>query len=1572
MSHPAGQPTSFKTNVNRAKTKRWVEAKSYSYDGDDWGDVDEYDEYGGYDEPPAPPKPAGLRQQGQSANRDFDQGPPSGVQQGSLDDGGQTYGNIGGPPPQQQQYGARSVTNPQRPYYSDMGRSSSFDRGDERRAFSAGGPEYGMASPNQAPYHHPPPQQEQPPATRLPSLGVDTRSYNASIPQDVHPPGQPYQTQPRQYQTGPSLSSQAQDRPSMDSQTRNTELVHPPAVNYRGVSYSDQPHRTSTGSRTQSMNSNSPSLDIHNRRDFSPSAMPPPLHTRASPPPHGSAETQLSNRFPPRKSSLNRQDSPTLPNLGQASSMLSGPLTSFDASVDPEDSLALTKERASSTFSKPLPFVRPADIYRRMQEEKEREKQSQSSSRPSMNAVIDSSNEPEINPSSSHAGKRLELDSTGREAPRSVNANRLAGDEIGRRSQEPFDPESGTSFDDFSRKNSSSAAKTNSTTPTALEETRPNVHDKIQDDYGTQQSRLPDVPHVSGFGESFLGTPNDTGADRTSSPVASGWHSHPAINPSIQPPESSDLQHQPSLGFRSVVNQAFDVPDDQAPPTPSSTVVRTNSESTSGVSPIMSRGPSTATAESKSREAESRAISTPMIPEEVSEFRSKRASSSTPRYETGSRPASSSTLGTPRQIVRKPSPSQNARPESGDSVPTSFIPGHRRNISTPSPDNSPARTPTLEAISQLRQPQAAELAINPGARGPEYAHDETRSPTSDYAARESEPDSAISQGSDMRSAVIAAATSDPRTSFLEKRKGGSVGGMSIVSVDSSGERADSPSKSRVRDLAGRFESGDSNSRNSDQSLPLRGGVSTASSQRLNELSQARPLADRMESFRPRLPGGWESFASNAPSTPPNRQNTFSSDDPAEQVVISDTAQQHEAKMDTPVTARLAERKKVDQSSISKDEESSSDPYSILAAAGTALAGALVAAAGMDHHESSTNAGLETPPSGHQSPQDSEGHGAVRGRSVSVKNTAFNPEASRPSMPYLMDDSASSAAPTPPLKDTPLQDSETPEASDYFPPIVPLKQKPRGDTITREDLIQVRPPMFPSLSTDMRPDDYESDRLRREIVKTLSPGGYNESITSSVQDDARQSANTSPRGPGHESMVIPREYDSYWNGSSSGDEQSQRSSHSHVGSETKINAQHGGAPNVVPLIAEAQQRTTSRDLHDTGETQARPGLLTQRFSWEQESAEGATPRQTPIADVPVDSSATNPKPPSHDQTVVPAEQSNILGTERNHVSPSQIGSEELDKDSQITLDTVPLGRKPDMSGSPSEREFSSTRIDLSGNEETPYRQSGASSDDINLPGYVGGLEVFEPSSEKQTYDDSSDVRTHPEASDDTLSRGSIPPEDDHRQEPKSYGSAGLARPSDAGVLPTLPPSNNQTKIPAFREILALKTSTDRIRAYNETREQFANMETGLAHWIATTTNELPEHAHLLTQTGKPAAGGMGYKPSHIRAKLSGLRPAGAQSGQLPYYQQYLNASSQQGAPDATPGSPSTLSGPSTKGYSPSISAGGKLSTQQVQIKGKDLLHSAGVFGGKANVAAKGLFSKGRSKFRGSGGPDKVDK
>lgn len=56
-------PGGYQVNVNRRKTRKWVEAKVQNYDGDDWG-ADEFED----DEPPPPPVPrvtTGLRPVGQ-------------------------------------------------------------------------------------------------------------------------------------------------------------------------------------------------------------------------------------------------------------------------------------------------------------------------------------------------------------------------------------------------------------------------------------------------------------------------------------------------------------------------------------------------------------------------------------------------------------------------------------------------------------------------------------------------------------------------------------------------------------------------------------------------------------------------------------------------------------------------------------------------------------------------------------------------------------------------------------------------------------------------------------------------------------------------------------------------------------------------------------------------------------------------------------------------------------------------------------------------------------------------------------------------------------------------------------------------------------------------------------------------------------------------------------------------------------------------------------------------------------------------------------------------------------------
>jgi len=129
---------------------------------------------------------------------------------------------------------------------------------------------------------------------------------------------------------------------------------------------------------------------------------------------------------------------------------------------------------------------------------------------------------------------------------------------------------------------------------------------------------------------------------------------------------------------------------------------------------------------------------------------------------------------------------------------------------------------------------------------------------------------------------------------------------------------------------------------------------------------------------------------------------------------------------------------------------------------------------------------------------------------------------------------------------------------------------------------------------------------------------------------------------------------------------------------------------------------------------------------------------------------------------------------------------------------------------------------------------------------------------------------------------------------------------------------------------------------------------------------PEHANTTSSFGSSRA--INFPNGSARGKF-GKAPGGAPPPlQPPYYQQYLNASS-----PTSPGTPGSRPGPSTpvgsqQGLSP---AGTKIKTQQVQAKGKELLHTAGIFGGKAGKAGKGLLAKGKNKLRGAGGGDKVD-
>ncbi|KAL4906763.1 hypothetical protein BDW74DRAFT_127175 [Aspergillus multicolor] len=159
---------------------------------------------------------------------------------------------------------------------------------------------------------------------------------------------------------------------------------------------------------------------------------------------------------------------------------------------------------------------------------------------------------------------------------------------------------------------------------------------------------------------------------------------------------------------------------------------------------------------------------------------------------------------------------------------------------------------------------------------------------------------------------------------------------------------------------------------------------------------------------------------------------------------------------------------------------------------------------------------------------------------------------------------------------------------------------------------------------------------------------------------------------------------------------------------------------------------------------------------------------------------------------------------------------------------------------------------------------------------------------------------------------------------------------------LPPAHVETGLLGFKDILNMQSPYERIQSFDRTRDQFAAIDTGLGNWLQVTFHAHPEHNDVINRNNKPLS--EEFKNSVPRTKFPKL----ASLGNL--------ASSLQDGSHSTSGHIRRPSAPLGSIRQPS---------------GKDFLHTAGVLGGQAGKAAKGLFSKGRSKLKGSGGSEKVE-
>ena len=1445
MSTPTSagdQSTSFKTNVNRAKTKRWVEAKSYSYDGDDWGEYDDYDEYSGYDEPPPPSKPTGFRQRGQSATKPQEEGIGHNYNEAPIDKDKPLAGNSGAFQPQQHRDRSSPIhsATQQQP---NLRRSSSFEPDDERRLFpiNTGSQDtHGTL------------------AQTYPSA-----NYFQNVQMQDYYPGHTEPTESRRHYSGQTNPpGESPNRDDIERQSRHGSQATPGIADPHGHWSADQTRSTGIGSRTQSMTSDSFSADLYDRRDFSPSAVPLPLNTRNSPSPHSDARNR-----PPRNSSLSQHNQPSLP---------------FNPQIPPSISHEThaehpTKERtSSSSSSKALHFVRPADIYRRMEEEKEKEKerQSQESSRPSVDALFGRPSEPQS------VDKRHESDTARR--PK-VKLNPVSE----RKSDYGFE---GVGIPDPSKGDSPSVniekPRTTSKTFEIKSLSRPSGPQASNNSLGMI---LPDPTRMSGFGEgfgdSFLGS-EERLAHSPHERFSSTENDDPSSSLSKEGDvrENRDLQHQPSKGFTSAVHQAFDTAQDQTPPTPSSTanssVGRSASGGTSTVSPIMSRGPS---AVDRGRGSELPSIDDVTTPTQDEEDKGSKL-----------KHRSADSFGT----LTKASLVEGAQNEPIEPPPPGFKMGHRRDSSTPSPDNSPAKIPALTSMSHLRHPQEADFAeVTPTPT------DSTPSTSSSLRASKTSSANNYSQ-----SASISDSNVNQSASSLPQN----IQSSSSPTQPSFNHRTNSNESGHVKNLADKFES-HSRPESTHSNTTPRASMLSLNSSGSKDLAPSRPINERSESFRPHLPGGWESSASIAPASLASPQTALGG---------SDMSQGNVLKISLP--GQDSQHQKNEPLYPEGIKDTSVSAFSAAAEAGTPLVGAFVAAVGLD----------TTPDAGHSTQRPSK-----MNNTYSATNTDVHLEAARPEMPDLSNDD--SKVSTPLSKDTSRHLKDDQANVDY---VSPSTQNGTMNSVPKEPLPSKPQVSLPHLSTDVRSSKYESDRLRREIVKELSPGLPSEPTTaeSETPDQApiRYSTQETISSKDRESGGLPSEYDSYWNDESD-DVSSTHERDQGQAMDANVNtAQHSTFTGDASLSSsQAQPRPSAEASAVIQSAPDKSRVLTHRFSWEQ-----------PLADF---SSPTESRPPelSSSQTVQIAPDSTFL---ESHVYPENRPGE-----SQTAL-SGPSKSPPNIA--PPEAAESAFRAPPVSESISPAKTSlqtveGDREGNENHPKSFGGLEVSPSLTEKHSLRSS-------EETDGKISHS--PQERSQPVQPSLQHSSTVQEAHQVwqsnqtlSLPPPLPPANAQPNYLAFREIKALPTAAERIKGFNDTRQQVANANTGLAHWLAITTSNLPEHSDLLRNGGRTGLQGPGHRPSPSRAKLAALIP-GSQHGSS-YHQQIFDANPQVSSPSGiTEGAVNSSSGGS----------GGRSSSQQVQAKSKEFLHSAGVFGGRANTAAKGFFSKGKSKLRDASGSKKV--
>ncbi|KAI6247596.1 hypothetical protein HI914_04171 [Erysiphe necator] len=174
-----------------------------------------------------------------------------------------------------------------------------------------------------------------------------------------------------------------------------------------------------------------------------------------------------------------------------------------------------------------------------------------------------------------------------------------------------------------------------------------------------------------------------------------------------------------------------------------------------------------------------------------------------------------------------------------------------------------------------------------------------------------------------------------------------------------------------------------------------------------------------------------------------------------------------------------------------------------------------------------------------------------------------------------------------------------------------------------------------------------------------------------------------------------------------------------------------------------------------------------------------------------------------------------------------------------------------------------------------------------------------------------------------------------------------------------------RLPSFRETLAIKCSRQKAQNFDEMRETFASIDIGLSVWIRQLKKQYSENESVLSSLSNP---GLGETGAHVHTHEKKKKATGSNFVTLsPLNKHFIDSN-----PSSLLHSPHIKfsGGPNISNFQ-NFNSNNKLTGQQVQAKGKELFHTAGILSGKAGKAGMGLLAKGKSRLLSTEGDDKVD-